>query len=438
MMTRHFACALVLLCLGTLNSCGPKADSPPPSPSPTLPKVAAPNLAPLGKTPDWSDLQAYDGTISRADFERLLTTVYALPESTLTTLTVHPDRVQIRKQSHLPLTEPNGTFDLKFGSNPKPLLRYWRTRSEIPPSPDPARPLEGVRIALDPGHIGGTWSKLEERHFQPETDPPVCEGTLTLIVAKLLRPMLESLGATVSLVRSATEPVTSERPENFIAPARQELIRLGVDPDNPPEKRPMQTVRWQSEKLFYRTAEIRARAKLVNESLRPDLVVCLHFNAGGTSWGKPGVPNYVPENHLHLLVNGAYSLDELTHDDERHEMLTRLLSGAHEEERALAEMVAGGLIEVTGLPPFTYRGGAMPVPGQPYLWARNLLANRLYQCPVVYCEPFIMNHQTTAHRLQRGDYEGVEEIDGISYPSIFRQYAQGVMIGLQRYYGAKR
>ncbi len=31
-----------------------------------------------------------------------------------------------------------------------------------------------------------------------------------------------------------------------------------------------------AERLFYRTAEIRARARLVNESLKPDLVLCLH------------------------------------------------------------------------------------------------------------------------------------------------------------------
>ena len=103
-------------------------------------------------------------------------------------------------------------------------------------------------------------------------------------------------------------------------------------------------------------------------------------------------------------------------------------------KRGLAESVASSLAETTGLPPFTYHGGALPVPGQPYLRARNLLANRLYQCPVVYCEPFVMNHQPTSLRLQAGDYEGTQEINGTSYPSIFRQCAHGVLQGLVKYY----
>jgi N-acetylmuramoyl-L-alanine amidase len=429
-MHRTLGHLIYCLCLWSVVACDSKT---PPSAPPVAKPEVRPNLAPLGQAPDWLELQPYDGTIARSDFERLLTTVYALPGAALTTITMDENVLKVRKQSHLPLTEPNGTLELRFGNQPKPNLRYWRSREEIPPSTDPARPLAGVRIALDPGHIGGEWARLEERFFQPETGPAICEGSLTLLTAKLLQPLLEALGATVTLVRDRTEPLTAERPKNLLTAARHELDRLGIDPANPPSKAKIHTVEWQAEKLFYRTAEIRARAKLVNESLRPDVVVCLHFNAAGT-WGSPSAPTYSQESHLHLLLNGAFSLDELTHDDERHEMLLRLLSGVHETELALAECVASTLSESTGLPPFTYHAKALPVPGQPYVWARNLLANRLYKCPVVYCEPFIMNHQETSLRLQAGDYEGIQDFNGTSHPSLFRQYAHGVLQGLLRYY----
>jgi hypothetical protein len=45
-----------------------------------------------------------------------------------------------------------------------------------------------------------------------------------------------------------------------------------------------------------------------------------------------------------------------------------------------------------------------------------------------------MNHQPTSLRLQAGDYEGTQEINGTSYPSIFRQCAHGVLQGLVKYY----
>ena len=45
-----------------------------------------------------------------------------------------------------------------------------------------ARPIEGLVIAIDPGHIGGDYSEMEARHFKIGEAPPVKEGDLTLIV----------------------------------------------------------------------------------------------------------------------------------------------------------------------------------------------------------------------------------------------------------------
>ena len=395
-------------------------------------------LAPLGKVPDWAVFDGYQRSISRSDFERLLTTVYAMPQAWSTTLFMEDQQVKIRRESVKPLLASDGTYDLKFGTAPATAKRFWRKRAELPPMTNPDRPLEGVKIAIDPGHIGGNWAVMEERNFQPESGPPVREGELTLITARLLQTMLMEQGATVFLVRNRNEPVTEQRPKDFVALARQELTAMGIDPDNPPNKSPINTVRWQSEKLFYRTAEIRARAKLVNESIHPDVVVCLHFNASGSSWGAPGKPNYSDQNHLHILINGGFGLDELVLDDQRQEMLLKLLSGVLEEELGLAVSIADSLASTTGLPPFIYQSGAVPMPTSPYVWGRNLLANRLYACPVVYCEPFVMNNQSVAVRLQEGDYEGQREINGVSVGSIFREYAGGVAAGLKKYFSDRR
>jgi len=83
------------------------------------------------------------------------------------------------------------------------------------------------------------------------------------------------------------------------------------------------------------------------------------------------------------------------------------------------------------LPPFTYPGkNARKVNGNPYLWARNLLANRIYHCPVVFTEPYVMNNQQVFERIQAGDYEGEKEVAGQSRCSLFREYAQAVAGGL--------
>lgn len=265
---------------------------------------------------------------------------------------------------------------------------------------------------------------------------------MVMIVARHLRERLESLGAKVLMVRDGPEPVTRQRPKDFQGEARAWLAERGVPrpaqgysgPDDPAR---MASVDWNAELLFYRVSEIRARAEKVNRHLKPDLTVCLHFNA--EDWGDPARPTLVRDNHLHLLLNGRYGADELKYDDQKFDMLMKLLARCWPEELAISEAVAGSLARATGLPPYTYSGGnAIRAGESPYLWVRNLLANRLYHCPVVYLEPYVMNSRDAYARIQAGDYAGTREIGGKRRESIFREYARGVAEGLAEYYGRVR
>ena len=53
--------------------------------------------------------------------------------------------------------------------------------------------------------------------------------------------------------------------------------------------------------------------------------------------GRSENPILIDHNHLHLLVNGSYLEQELELDDERFEMVRRLLSRAADEELPLAD-----------------------------------------------------------------------------------------------------
>ena len=197
------------------------------------------------------------------------------------------------------------------------------------------------------------------------------------------------------------------------------------------------TTQWQSEKLFYRVSEIRARAKKVNEKLKPDVVVCLHFNA--ESWGDATQPQFSPQNHMHVLINGCFSPLELASQDVRHEMIGRVFSRAHTIELPLAEAVADSLASTTGLPPYVYTTtNAKRVGANSYVYARNLLANRLYECPVIYLEPFVMNHQETYQRLLLGHFQGRTLVGGKLRASAISDYVEGVVQGLLKYSQNKR
>lgn len=286
-----------------------------------------------------------------------------------------------------------------------------------------------MHIAIDPGHIGGAWAKMEERWFIVGDGRPVTEGDMTLAVANLLKPRLESLGATVSLVRDKPEPITPIRPDALASAAEQSA----TTPQSP------ESLQRLSERLFYRTAEIHARAQRVNDILKPDLVLCLHFNAD--AWGDPNSPTLVPNSHLHLLLNGAYNDEEVALADQRFTLLHKILQGIHDEEASVGTTVADTFAQISKLPPYHYlpdSPNVRPVNGHPLLWARNLLANRLYDCPVIFMEPYVMNSVVDYARIQEGDYDGLREVAGEMRPSIFKEYADALTEGLRLHYSSHR
>jgi hypothetical protein len=401
---------------------------------------AADSIGILGSKPKWSVLENYQGTITRDEFTQLIQNVYC-------THGVASDLVEINNDAARILInrEAQSFFTLRFAMSDaarNPVPRLWHPAKSLPPVKTD-KPLKGLRIALDPGHLGGDWAKMEERWFQVGSTQPVQEGDLTLKVARLLAPRLRELGAKVFLVRNDNEPITAKRPDDFRELARKILIKNGVPQpradvldSNDPEKE--QTIRWQSEILFYRYSEIRRRAALVNFKLHPDLVLCLHFNAEG--WGDSNNPTLTDINHLHLLVNGSYLQQELEFDDERFEMIRRLLSRAYDEELPLADTIAAAMSRETQLPPYEYptTNSTTKIGTSGYVYARNLLATRLYRCPVVYCEPYVMNSKDAFARIQAGDYEGTRNVNGLERKSIFREYADSVADGLVEYYSKTR
>ncbi|MEM9478837.1 MAG: hypothetical protein AAGA58_04150 [Verrucomicrobiota bacterium] len=403
------------------------------------PKLAAeqftlrPRFGTLGATPDWSRIEAFHKTITREQFERELIDVYSEGDAWKSVIKFDDTTARIETT--------DGAFKLRFaeGEPSKKAPRYWRKASELPPASDlKNKPLEDLRVAIDPGHIGGDWARMEERWYQIGDGVEVMEGELVLQTAAQLLFALKEGGAEVMLVRSELEPVTTHRPIDFEELAAANLRSRGQIPakeevDEATQKR----ITREAERLFYRAAEIRQRATVLNEVLKPDIVVCLHFNA--EAWGDPNKPAFVPRNHLHFLINGTYSTGELRLHDQRYEMLQRLLQGIHEEELAVNLRVADALAKETGLPPYKYRTpNAKLVSDNEYIYARNLLANRLYQCPVIFCEPYVMNNREVYDRIALGDYEGRRTINGKERLSIFKEYALGVYRGLAKYYRENR
>jgi hypothetical protein len=396
----------------------------------TISSLSAEHHSPLARSPDWSRLNRFQETITHDEFVRLLSSVYAPSAAADQWIVVQPTEAIIQEKE-------GDQFVLRFARDDharKLAPRYWTPIDRFHRS---TKPLKGITIAIDPGHLGGKWAKMEERWFRIGDSKPVTEGDMTLRVAHLLVPRLGALGAKVELVRSKPGPVTQLRPNELLEKAKASLIDRGVTgllpsysgPDDPQKEN---SIPWEAERLFYRVAEIRARANIVNLNIKPDLTLCLHINA--EPWGDPAHPTLVQTNHLHLIINGNYSKEELAHADVRFAMLMKLLNQVYEEELALSETVAGEMAKITNLPPYTYSGSnAKSLDTSGYVWARNLLANRLYECPVVYIESYVMNNEEVFARIQAGQYRGLRNFGGVMRKNIYEEYADGVVNGLLEY-----
>jgi hypothetical protein len=308
----------------------------------------------MAEAPKWSSLTLLSKTMSKEEFVTALETFYSDGSAFPAPWDVEEKAVVIKTGD--PAAPTVRIEFLQPKEKAADLPRFWRRVDELPPLKG-RPPLSDLHIALDPGHIGGAYAKIEERFLSFAPGESIQEGDLSLLTAQLLKKKLETLGAVVTLVRENSEPVTSFRPADLRLIAQSVLKDAGVpmpvenyDPTSGDAK--ILTTQWQSEKLFYRVSEIRARAKKVNEKLKPDVVFCLHFNA--ESWGDATLPQFSPQNHMHVLINGCFSPLELTSQDVRYEMIGRVFSKAHTIELPLAEAVADSLASTTGLPPYVY------------------------------------------------------------------------------------
>ncbi|MDQ8198844.1 N-acetylmuramoyl-L-alanine amidase [Pelagicoccus enzymogenes] len=352
---------------------------------------------------NWEELEAFHGAVSRSFFENAMERIYAPTAQWRKWMRVEESGVWI-ETGELPGEQG---FFLRFGEG-SPVV-----------SPSTGSGLRGLRIVLDPGHIGGTWGPLEERSFAIGDGPVVQEGDLTLAIARRLAARLREQGAEVLLTREAAEPATPLRSKDFWEEARakwaQDEVRVAA----------------LAERFFYRTAEIRARARLIEAWGGADLALALHINASG--FADPEKPALHERNDAHVLINGCYLDSELASPAQRLELLLRLLQGYHVEEERLGRGMVDSIRAATGLPAYQYAAGnACPIDAEQYLWSRNLLANRIYDCPVLYLEPWQANSKGVYEWAAAGDYEGLREFHGELRPSLPATYCDFVLAGLEK------
>jgi N-acetylmuramoyl-L-alanine amidase len=371
--------------------------------------------------------EKYNGTITENEFRRLIDKVYNPSQAVYAYLNVSKDSVEFFEDA----AKTQCGFSLKFAPSPSEVRTAELTYKPISQlkqlSSTADQPLKGIRIAVDPGHIGGNWADMEERQTTWGKNPTIREGDMNLIVANLIKTRLEAAGAQVYMTRHSATPTTSKRPSDFIEESRRAVYaEKNVQDDADAKSKGLyeSLINRRAELEFYRNAEISQRAENLRRDFLPDLTICNHFNATE----KSGMGEMVKDNRHALFINGSYGPDEINNSKTRWYLFAKLLEQSLDVEMAVSETIAAKFNKLAPLPPVNLGNGIYQcrVNENPYLFARNLAATRQYPGPSVILEPFYMNNPWTAERLAAGDYDGIRKIAGGKYRSIFRDYADAV------------
>jgi N-acetylmuramoyl-L-alanine amidase len=400
-------------------------------PHPCLPSQL--NRTPGSPPVQWHLLDEYQFSISRTTFERRVNEFFSRDGEFWKYAKISDQSLTIYSDIHR--TIALWTLYFTRPDEEKNTQQRWS-----PGSGTEDLPLRGLIVCLDPGHIGAEWARTEERWFKIQDDPPIIEWDLNIITARHIEQQLKQLGATVVWTKTQPVPVTTQRPETLRPVALLGLWRYLSDDVTTGRFRTIglhgldELLRQESERSFYRYHEITARAEIVRQ-LHPDITLTIHFNAA--PWGDPENPRLVNTNHLVIFIHGSYTAEELQLQDHRFHLVRKALANDIATERAVAEEIARQYARIwPQWRPANYGAPdwAMPLPESPYVYARNLLANRVFDGPVVFVEGPFMNAADTYPRLLAGDYEGEKIIAGKKHRSIFREFAETVVEGLKEYF----
>lgn len=287
--------------------------------------------------------------------------------------------------------------------------------------------LIGVKVAIDPGHLGGPYATLEDRFIDIplslERENPIKfdEGTLCFLTAVYLKLLLEKEGAIVMLTRGK--------------------IGAGVYEDDFFDWLKKNTQLWTGEggslkKIFgkyYNPLDLRARAKKIND-FAPDLTVVIHYNATEIEGNVPSNHNVSPLNYNMVFVPGAFCHNELADRDSRYEFLRLLVSSDLHASLSLSKAVLDKLGEHLQVPPISKSDGAnylnrVGIKVGEGIYARNLALTRLIHGPVCYGETLIQNNIDECVKLAQNDFV----INGQNCSSRIKQVAEGYYEGIKHY-----
>jgi len=347
----------------------------------------------------------------------------------------------------------------KINKNPEYILRFGsKSNSKCPKkfttNFNSDKPLSGLKIAIDPGHLGGGMAIIEERFIdmavtgEKNIRLQFDEGTLALFTAKIIKGYLSQIGANVLVTKeepgqsvynlSFTEWCKNEFGINcdsdWLSDANQEkiLARFTQAQKNIISNAHENKILRLKQILFrgfYNNLDLKARAEKIN-AFNPDLTVIIHYNAHG------GSNDIATANYNMTFIPGSFLKNELSNKVARYEFVRLLVTNDFEESLKLSECIVKNmqavLFDVPLMNSFLYSDAT--IIAQSGIYCRNLALTRLIHGPLCYGETLIQNNLDEAKRLAQKDFD----FNGTKLPPRIIEVARAYFQGICEYFGLER
>ena len=284
--------------------------------------------------------------------------------------------------------------------------------------------LNGVKIAIDPGHFGGQLSELEERFVkipaaQTNNNQAIyfSEGDLTYLTAVYLKTLLETEGAIVFI----------SRPQIGKGALEEDFFQWQQKHRDFPTENPSKIFR-----THYNTEDLKKRAENINQ-FRPDITLIIHYNAHLNKSEKAEGLLLTQSNYNLAFIPGAFGPDELKKTEDRYEFLRLLLTDCIAESLELSQYITQEFVRHLGVPLITSKDEASYIENAcllqaPGVYCRNLALTRLIRSPLCYGETLVQNNQQEAYVLS--------ENNPSARTNRLQQVARAYFEGIKNYFSA--
>lgn len=317
------------------------------------------------------------------------------------------------------IKEENGFKFYKEGHYDKP-RNVWAPRPKFPyyDKDISIKKLNGLRIAIDPGHIAGDFEigDLEKKHLKFAKDSlngmkdsiEIAEGMLTYATAMILKEKLEAQGASVFVTRKCMDCTAFGM--NYKDWKRTEYFRTvdtlyTLGKISLSQKKFFYGKKVQDRDVFrviFRDWELIERGKIIN-AFKPDLAVIIHYNVDETNleWLKP-----TNKNFNMCFVAGAFMKGDLSSMEKRFEFLRLLITDDLEQSMELSASVLKNMestlqVPTAGIQDATYlREGCLPASTKG-VYCRNLQIPRYIHAPIVYGETLYQDNINECQLLNK-------------------------------------